>query len=128
LVDRLGSINVLRQLSIGSIASKEDLRNPDVVTKYRAAGDIANAAMKTVIGQVAPGVKLVTLCAAGDSFIEAETGKVFNVTKASKDGKKVKVEKGVAFPTCISVNHIVGHYSPLSGDTAVLKVGDIVKM
>lgn len=36
--------------------------------------------------------------------------------------------KGVAFPTCISKNETVGHYSPLKLETEVLKGGDVVKM
>ena len=36
---------------------------------------------------------------------------------------------GIAFPTCISPNHCVGHYSPLvSEDTVEIKEGDIVKI
>jgi len=45
------------------------------------------------------------------------------------------MEKGIAFPTCLSVNEICGHYSPLVSDatekekeTATLKEGDVVKM
>ena len=35
---------------------------------------------------------------------------------------------GIAFPTCLSVNNCVGHYSPLSDDTLTLKEGDMVKI
>ena len=36
---------------------------------------------------------------------------------------------GIAFPTCISPNHCVGHYSPLvSEDDVEIKEGDIVKI
>merc|ERR1712232_1458476 len=46
-----------------------------------------------------------------------------------KDPKKEKkMEKGVAFPTCISVNEIVGHFSPLKGESSALKNGDLVKI
>merc|ERR1712232_1434675 len=46
-----------------------------------------------------------------------------------KDPKKEKkMEKGVAFPTCISVNEIVGHFSPLKGESCALKNGDLVKI
>lgn len=41
---------------------------------------------------------------------------------------KVKIDKGVAFPTSISLNNVVGHYSALEGDTLELKEGDVVKM
>ena len=39
-----------------------------------------------------------------------------------------KVEKGVAFPTCVSVNSTVGTFSPLAADTTALKENDLVKM
>jgi methionine aminopeptidase len=36
--------------------------------------------------------------------------------------------KGISFPTCISVNHIVGNNSPLADDETVLADGDLVKI
>jgi len=43
---------------------------------------------------------------------------------------KPKVDKGVSFPTSISVNHCVGHFSPLvdDNDQTVLQEGDIAKI
>jgi methionine aminopeptidase len=45
------------------------------------------------------------------------------------------MEKGMAFPTCISINEICGHYSPLISDAkekeaeiGILKEGDVVKI
>ena len=38
------------------------------------------------------------------------------------------MERGIAFPTCVSVNHIVGHYSPLADESTALKEGDVVKI
>lgn len=66
-----------------------------------------------------PGAKIVDLCAVGDKFVADATGKIF---------KSSKIEKGLAFPTCISVNNVVGHFSPLQGDTTALKENDVVKM
>jgi len=43
----------------------------------------------------------------------------------------VKVQKGLAFPTCISVNNVVSHFSPLPSDTLVdvkLAKDDVVKI
>jgi methionine aminopeptidase len=37
-------------------------------------------------------------------------------------------DKGVAFPTCISVNNLVQYYTPLPSDAYTLKAGDVVKM
>ena len=55
-------------------------------------------------------------------MIEEEVKKTF----ASKKSKNM--ERGIAFPTCISVNHIMGHYSPLVDESTLLKDGDIAKM
>ena len=97
-----------------------DLNKADIVTKYRCAGDIANAVMAQVLAAIKPGAKCVELCALGDSLVEEATAKIYN--KKAEGGKKV--EKGSAFPTCISVNHCVGHYSPLvSEDKVVLEEG-----
>ena len=36
---------------------------------------------------------------------------------------------GIVFPTCVSLNYCVCHFSPLRSDTAVtLKNGDLVKV
>ena len=104
--------------------ASNDLNNADVVTKYRTAGDIANRVMAEVAKACVPGVKAVELCSKGDGLIEEAVGKIYNQKKAGK-----KMEKGTAFPTCISVNNCVGHYSPLnSEDKVVLAEGDLVKI
>jgi len=46
----------------------------------------------------------------------------------AKEFKGKDVEKGIAVPTCISVNNCVGHFSPLSDCTQEVKEGDMVKI
>eukprot|EP00930_Biecheleria_cincta_P066174 TRINITY_DN521_c0_g2_i1.p1 TRINITY_DN521_c0_g2~~TRINITY_DN521_c0_g2_i1.p1 ORF type:complete len:386 (+),score=110.37 TRINITY_DN521_c0_g2_i1:111-1268(+) len=101
-----------------------DLSNPDVTTKYRAAGDIVNKALQKVIEACVADADICTLCEMGDKIMEEETGKLYN--KKNKDG--TKVEKGVAFPTCISTNDLLGHFSPLKGESRQLKAGDVAKI
>jgi len=55
-------------------------------------------------------------------MIEAEV----KLTFASKKSKNL--ERGIAFPTCISVNHIMGHYSPLLDESTLLVEGDVAKI
>ena len=69
-----------------------------------------------------PGADIATICTTIDAMIEEEVKKTF----ASKKSKNM--ERGIAFPTCISVNHIMGHYSPLVDESTLLKDGDIAKM
>uniref|UniRef100_A0A8C2ISR1 Proliferation-associated 2G4, a n=1 Tax=Cyprinus carpio TaxID=7962 RepID=A0A8C2ISR1_CYPCA len=92
-----------------------------VVTKYKMGGDIANQALRVTIEAAKPGVSVLSLCVKGDAFIMAETGKIF---KKEKDMKK-----GIAFPTSVSVNNCVCHFSPLKSDPDyTLKDGDLVKI
>merc|ERR1719277_456498 len=55
--------------------------------------------------------------------MEDETGKLYN-----KKVKDKKIENGIAFPTCVSVNELVGHFSPLKGESRKLKEGEVVKV
>ncbi|KAG5282524.1 hypothetical protein AALO_G00056990 [Alosa alosa] len=92
-----------------------------VVTKYKMGADIANQAVRVVVEAAKPGVSVLSLCEKGDAFIAAETSKVF---KKEKD-----IKKGIAFPTCVSVNNCVCHFSPLKSDPDyMLKDGDLVKI
>mmetsp|Transcript_100555 Transcript_100555/g.313432 ORF Transcript_100555/g.313432 Transcript_100555/m.313432 type:complete len:393 (+) Transcript_100555:70-1248(+) len=100
-----------------------DLSNPDVTTKYRAAGDIVNKALQKVVEACVDGADIAMLCEMGDKIMEEETSKLFN-----KKEKGRKMEKGVAFPTCISVNELVGHFSPMKADSRPLKAGDMAKV
>lgn len=100
-----------------------DLRDPDTVTKYKAAAQIANQVLAEVVAEVKPGVKIVDLCAFGDRRIEEEAQKLY---QKKVDGKPVL--RGVASPTCVSVNEIVGSFSPLKNDTTTLQEGDLVKI
>ena len=102
-----------------------DISNNDVCTKYREAGKIVNLALHGLILQVKPGVKVLDLCKFGDTVITQKCGTIYQ--------KKVKgraIEKGVAFPTCVSVNECVCHNSPLDSDVPgdTLSSGDLVKL
>lgn len=96
----------------------ESLSNPDVVTKYKAAGKIVNQAIATVQAAAKPGTLITDLCDIGDKFMTEAVAKEF---------KGKEVEKGIAVPTCISVNHCVGHFSPVQS-TQTIKDGDMVKI
>lgn len=80
-----------------------------------------------MIAKITPGAKVLDLTTFGDNQIFEELKKVY--------AKKKKMEKGIAFPTCISINEICGHYSPLVSDAnekeaeaGILKEGDVVKI
>nr|XP_057940985.1 proliferation-associated protein 2G4-like [Doryrhamphus excisus] len=92
-----------------------------VVTKYKMGAEIANHALKMVVAGATAGVSVLSLCEKGDAFIMAEAGKIFK--------KEKEMKKGVAFPTCVSVNNCVCHHSPLKSDPNILlQDGDLVKV
>lgn len=101
-----------------------DLSNPDVTTKYQAAAAIINKALAMVAENCVPGADIASVCEIGDRLIEEEVGKLYN--KKDKEGRKM--EKGIAFPTCISVNELIGHFSPLKGESRPLGPGDVAKI
>ena len=78
--------------------------------------------MKKAISLAVVGADIYTVCQTVDAFIEDEVKKVFNSKKTKK------LERGIAFPACISVNHVVGHYSPLADESTQLKEGDVAKI
>nr|CAH0100298.1 unnamed protein product [Daphnia galeata] len=92
-----------------------------VVTKYKMAGEISNRVIQGVIAKCVAGASVRELCTLGDKLLLEETVKVFK--------KEKELKKGIAFPTCLSVNNCVCHFSPLASDTDVeLKDGDVVKI
>ena len=76
-------------------------------------------AIAFVSGECKAGKSVAELCEAGDKLIMEKLAKVY---------KGKKVEKGLAFPTCVSLNNCCGHFSPLKEDSVDLKDGDVCKM
>lgn len=92
-----------------------------VVTKYKMASDITNRVLKELVDKCLPGASTIELCEFSDKRLLEETGKVFK--------KEKNLKKGISFPTCISANNCICHFSPLKSDPDyVLKDGDLIKI
>ena len=96
-----------------------DCSNPAVVLKYKTAAEIVNKSLKGVLTQCVAGKLVSDICAFGDRLIEKQCSEIF---------KNKNIEKGIAFPTCVSVNDVVCHYSPFPEESVTLAAGDIVKV
>ena len=96
-----------------------DLSNPAVVLKYKTAAEIVNKALQGVLTQCVAGKQVAEICAFGDLLIEKQCADIF---------KSKNIEKGIAFPTCVSVNDVVCNNSPALEDSKTLQPGDIVKV
>jgi curved DNA binding protein len=88
--------------------------------KYRVAGEICNLVLDNLIGLMKPGANVFDLCVLGDKMITDETSKKYK--------KGLIHGKGIAFPTCISLNECAGYYSPISDEGVFIKEGDLVKI
>lgn len=101
-----------------SIDQLDDSKNLD---KYKTGGDILQTAYNKLVSVCKSGTSVKTLCQVGDKLIEKAVNEVY--TK-----KKLKNGKGLAFPTCISLNNCAGYFSPSDKNDVKLKKGDLVKV
>jgi len=92
-----------------------------VVTKYKMASEITNRILKELMEKCVPNTSSVEICQLGDKRLLEETSKVFK--------KEKNMKKGISFPTCVSSNNCICHFSPLKSDPDYLiKDGDLVKI
>lgn len=90
------------------------LEDPTNITKYKDAGKITAVVLDTLIAESVPGKSIKELCQRGDALIMENVAQIYPSIN----------HKGICFPTCISVNNIVGnHIAPYT-----LKLNDVVKI
>ncbi|KAJ1845865.1 hypothetical protein LPJ73_004704 [Coemansia sp. RSA 2703] len=109
--------------SAATAKTDNTIADSNVFTKYKAAAEVANAAISKVISACKEGSKIIDLCKLGDASIEVGLG--------SQYSKKKGMAKGISYPTSISVNNIVCHFSPGPNDVnadQALKNGDVVRV
>lgn len=73
-----------------------------------------NLTLQGLVGQCIPGAKIIDLCEFGHTVLHNAAQKLFT--------KKVNgqtIDRGVAFPVCVSVNDIVCNHSPLATEERV---------
>lgn len=93
------------------------INNSDVVMRYKKAASWCNETLQVLIEATKPGVTVYELCCLGDETIQKKLKTMFKGT-----------EKGIAFPTSVSLNHCVCHNSPSAADEnpQVVALGDVV--
>ena len=100
-------------------------KDPRAFSYLQDAGRIADDALQAIIKKMVPGANLYELCTQSDAFI---------LDKLSKIYTKKKFIKGLAFPTCISINEVCGNYSAPAEITddphekKTLTEGDVAKI
>lgn len=77
--------------------------------------------LKQVLDKCVPGASVKEICEFGDQLLLDETSKVFK--------KEKELKKGIAFPTCVSVNNCICHFSPVPKEPDyILKNEDVTKV
>ena len=94
-----------------------DLSNSDVTTKYQEASKIVNLALTGLISQCIPGASILEICNFGTTIINTQCAKLY-----TKKVNGVNVERGVAFPVCVSVNDVICNFSPLASEELVSSI------
>ncbi|CAG0924605.1 unnamed protein product [Notodromas monacha] len=108
------------------MADKDDVNEATiaediVVTKYKMAGDIVNRVLKDICSKCVAEASVRQICDEADKMLLEETSKIFK--------KEKEMKKGIAFPTCLSVNHCICNFSPLVSEPDYILVdGDLVKI
>jgi curved DNA binding protein len=94
----------------------DQLENESNIDKYKDAGKITMAALDKIIKKIKPNTKIQEICDFADNFI---------ITELDNHHKDIK-HKGIAFPTSISKNNIIGHYTPTEND--LINKNDLIKI
>lgn len=97
-------------------AEKKELEKLEstIYEEVREAAEVHRTARKYLQGLAKPGELMIDLC-------EKLENKVRELIKADFP------ERGIAFPTGCSINHVAAHWTPNGGDKTVLQYDDIVK-
>lgn len=90
--------------------------------------------MQKLVAEAVEGKNIFELCVEGDQAIDAGTASIYNkkakgttvpkgaiVISKPAGMKKLTTTTGIAFPTCISVNNAVAHFSPLKYAVALFR-------
>lgn len=94
------------------------INNSEVVGKYKKVAIWCNETLQEIIAACKAGTSVSELCVLGDNAIQAKVATMYR-----------GVEKGIAFPTSISVNNCVANNSPVPGEETkpqILADGDVV--
>lgn len=83
---------------------------------------LLSEALTLAVESCVEGADIYEVCQQVDAFIDEELSKTFSNKKSKK------LERGIAFPCCISVNEVCGHFSPMKEDSYALKMEDLVKI
>lgn len=127
---KAGALVDLRDLNDEELEASEDederIAVPEVLTKYKLAGQILDAALDSLCSAAVAGAGTKELCASGNADLSKRLAGVYKNAKNESGGK---IKRGIAYPTNISVNNVLCNHAPFANDEGQkLKSADVVKI
>jgi methionyl aminopeptidase len=92
-----------------------DRLQEDLYSKVRNAAEVHRQVRSYAQSFIKPGIKLADMC----ERLENKNRELV---------KEAGLERGIAFPTGCSLNHVAAHYTPNPGDNTVLQYDDVMKV
>ena len=87
------------------VVGEDFAKDPRAFSYLQDAGRIADEVLQSTITKCKPSANIYEICLQSDELIREKLSKIYT---------KKKFIKGVAFPTCISLNEVCGNYAPLN--------------
>ncbi|KAA1102333.1 Methionine aminopeptidase 2 [Puccinia graminis f. sp. tritici] len=97
------------------LAAQEDPESAENYNSIRRAAEVHRQVRRYVQQTVKPGMSMTEIA----EMVEDGTRALVEV-----DG----LQRGIGFPTGVSLNHCAAHYTPNAGDTIVLSADDVLKV
>lgn len=88
------------------------------INKYKMGGVVVSNVLGELVKITTVGRLIYDICQLGDNLM---------IEELNKNYKDVK-NKGIAFPTAVSINNVAGFFSPGPTDKTVINDGDLVKI
>lgn len=98
-----------------AVAKARDHLADDQIRDLRHAAEVHRQTRRYVQSWLKPGLAMTDIA----ERLEASNRKLID---------ELGLERGLAFPTGLSLNHIAAHWSPNKGDTTVLQKDDVLKV
>ncbi|CAH7687813.1 peptidase M24, structural domain-containing protein, partial [Phakopsora pachyrhizi] len=97
------------------LAAQSDPESPDNYNSIRRAAEVHRQVRRYAQAQIKPGMTMT------------------EIAELVEDGTRALVEaegfqRGIGFPTGLSLNHCAAHYTPNAGDQTILQTDDILKV
>lgn len=98
----------------------DQVNNPEILRDLRESAEVHRQVRGDFMKWVKPGRSMIEIV----QYIESGTRALIQGSNQSTN----RINRGWAFPTGVSLNHVAAHYTPNSNDRTILQQGDVMKV